>query len=83
MESGNTQNVVIKCHQDCNIMVRGKGGVITIVGSRAIAGVPPPEREPIDIFPKDGNLQVANWQIDTDTLIAIIKAKSQNFSQVF
>ena len=36
-----------------------------------------------DFFPNDENLQVANWQIDTDTLIVIIKAKSQNFLQRF
>ena len=35
----------------------------------------------LDIFSNDENLQVANWQIDTNTLIATIKAKSQNFSQ--
>ena len=37
----------------------------------------------IDIFPNGDNLEIANWQIATDTLIAILKAKSQNFPQGF
>ena len=37
----------------------------------------------IHFFLNDENLQVANRQIDKDTLIAVIKAKSQKFSQGF
>ena len=32
-------------------------------------------------FPNDEHLQVANWQIDTDTLIANIKAQRHKFPQ--
>ena len=35
----------------------------------------------LDFFPNGENLQIANWQIATDTLIVIIKAKSQKFLQ--
>ena len=35
----------------------------------------------LDIFPNDENLQVVNWQTNTDRLIATIKSKGQNFSQ--
>ena len=34
-------------------------------------------------FPNNKILQVANWQIATDRLIAIIKAQRQNFPQGF
>ena len=33
----------------------------------------------IDFFPNEEDLQVCNWQIDTVTLIAIVKAQRQNF----
>ena len=35
----------------------------------------------IAFFPKERNRRIDNWQIATDTLIAIIKAQRQNFPQ--
>ena len=33
-----------------------------------------------DLFPNEKNARIGNWQIATDTLIAIIKAQRQFFS---
>ena len=37
----------------------------------------------LDFFPGHENWRVRNWQIDRDTLIAIINAQRQNFPQGF
>ena len=36
-----------------------------------------------DPFRNEKNLQIGNWQDDTDTLIAVIKAQTQNFPEGF
>ena len=33
----------------------------------------------LDFFPNEGNWQLGNWPIASDTVIAIIKAQGQNF----
>ena len=33
----------------------------------------------LDLFPNKQNWRIDNWQIATDTLLAIIKAQSHNF----